>query len=474
MRLGRILVTVTGALVLVLTQTVGPAAGATHPWGKAIEVPGTGALNSGPSPDGVTTSVSCPSSGNCGAAGTYADSSGVQGFVVNQTAGTWGQAIAVPGLGALNSGGLVVMTSVSCAAADNCTAGGSYTDGAQNEQGFVVTQTAGTWSQAIEVPGLAALDSGGSARVYSVSCASAGNCTAVGSYSSSSRAGPFAATETAGAWGGAVALPGAAAKGRIALSVSCTAPGTCTAVGGDPYGPGAAFVAREQGGTWSNAQPIPGLAALNAGNGAAAQSVSCPSAGSCATVGHYTAAGGSQQAFLASEHNGTWGQAEQIPGLSALGNGLGSHAYTISCPSAGNCLAGGSYTYNRSETQGFAVMQSGGVWGNAATIPGLSSLNKAFAGVNSVSCASKGDCAIGGFYSHGKNAATTGLPFVADQTAGVLRPAQEVPGIAALNTGTALSQVLSVSCARGGTCALGGDYSTSQTGSWQAMVDSQG
>jgi len=46
----------------------------------------------------------------------------------------------------------------------------------------VVSERNGVWGRAIEVPGLAALNAGGTAGVVSVSCASAGNCAAAGDY----------------------------------------------------------------------------------------------------------------------------------------------------------------------------------------------------------------------------------------------------------------------------------------------------
>jgi hypothetical protein len=74
-------------------------------------------------------------------------------------------------------------------------------------------------------------------------------------------------------------------------------------------------------------------------------------------------------------------------------------------------------------------------WGQAIEVPGLAALNTGgFAELNSVSCASAGNCAIGGYYSRGTSVETA-RPFVAAQTGGVLRLAREVPGIAALNTG---------------------------------------
>src|SRR5215510_9370785 len=83
-------------------------------------------------------------------------------------AGTWGTAISVPGLQALNQSGVAELNSVSCGSAGNCAAGGTYQDSARHWQGFVVGKTNGTWGQAIEVPGLGTLNKGGNARISSV------------------------------------------------------------------------------------------------------------------------------------------------------------------------------------------------------------------------------------------------------------------------------------------------------------------
>jgi hypothetical protein len=55
--------------------------------------------------------------------------------------GTWGTAQEVPGTAALNSGGSAVVISVSCASAGNCAAGGFYTDSSRHEQAFVVNKS---------------------------------------------------------------------------------------------------------------------------------------------------------------------------------------------------------------------------------------------------------------------------------------------------------------------------------------------
>ena len=54
--------------------------------------------------------------------------------------GVWGRAEAVPGLAALNRGGFARVFSVSCARAGECSAGGTYTD-ASGGQGFVVNES---------------------------------------------------------------------------------------------------------------------------------------------------------------------------------------------------------------------------------------------------------------------------------------------------------------------------------------------
>jgi hypothetical protein len=121
--------------------------------------------------------------GSCTAGGSYADRSGhAQAFVVTKAGGRWRKAIEVPGTAALNTGGGAFISSVSCAAAGSCAAGGRYRDGSGHLQAFVVTKANGRWRKAIEVPGTAALNAFGLAEVNSVSCAAAGSCTAGGDY----------------------------------------------------------------------------------------------------------------------------------------------------------------------------------------------------------------------------------------------------------------------------------------------------
>ena len=96
--------------------------------------------------------------------------------------GTWGKAEEIPGLATLDSGGNARVNSVSCGPAGNCGAGGFYTDSSARVHAFVISQVNGKWGKAKEAPGTATLNTGGNAVIYSVSCAPAGNCTAGGVY----------------------------------------------------------------------------------------------------------------------------------------------------------------------------------------------------------------------------------------------------------------------------------------------------
>jgi hypothetical protein len=84
--------------------------------------------------------------------------------------------------------------------------------------------------------------------------------------------------------------------------------------------------------------------------------VSCATAGNC-TVG-VTNADDTQQAFVASQTDGAWGAAVQIPGLANLSAGRNASITSVSCGAAGNCGVVGTYTDSAGHTQAFVVSQA--------------------------------------------------------------------------------------------------------------------
>jgi hypothetical protein len=461
-----------GAGAATVTPAAASAAAQGGTWGTAAEIPGSNRLNHGGTASIGT--VSCASSTNCGAGGSY--TSGftstapvIQAFVANKTANIWRRAEEVPGTAALNTGGNAKINSVSCPAPGDCSAGGYYTDAASgHQQALVVTETGGTWGTAKEVPGSAALNAGGpGAVILSVSCAAPGDCSAGGYYSDAAgREQALVVTQTGGTWGTAEEVPGigalnAGGSARVD-SLSCGAAGDCSAGGQyasktvDGIATVQAFVASETGGTWGSAKEVPGTAALNGGGFATVNSVSCASAGNCSAGGSYTTSTPVTQAFVVSETGGTWGKARVVPGSATLNKRGLAQINSVSCSSAGNCGAAGFYLDASFNTQAFAVSESGGTWGRAEEIPGSAALDRQAPGAmtDSVSCGAPGDCSASGSYTDASGAQQA---FVADQSAGTWGSAEEVPGTAALNGG-GQAAAQSVSCAPGGLCNAVGQY----------------
>ena len=434
-----------------------PAVASGGMWGGAGEVPGT----AGDHVIGAALvgSVSCAVAGNCSAGGSYTESSdSEQAFVVNQTNGTWRKAEEIPGTAALNTGGNAETSSVSCAASGNCSAGGLYTASSQSFQAFVVNEVDGIWRKAVEVHGPASFNGVGGAGISSVSCAAAGNCSAGGGYTDSSGdSQALVVNEVNGVWGKAVEVRGIEALntggGAAISSVSCAAAGNCAAGGAYTASSGSeqAFVVNEVDGVWGKAVEVPGSAALNTGGGAAISSVSCAAAGNCAAGGAYTASSGSEQAFVVNEVDGVWGKAVEVPGSAALNTGGGAAISSVSCAAAGNCAAGGAYTNRSGIFQAFVVNEVDGVWRKAEEVPGAA---HRLGYLLSVSCATAGNCAAGGSYN---DSSGDQQAMVVKEVNGVWRKAEEVPGTAALNTG-ADAVTNSVSCASAGNCSAGGLY----------------
>jgi hypothetical protein len=57
--------------------------------------------------------------------------------VASEDNGVWGRPIQLPGLAALNKGGSAVVGSLSCPSPGTCAAAGAYTDRSGHRQGFV-------------------------------------------------------------------------------------------------------------------------------------------------------------------------------------------------------------------------------------------------------------------------------------------------------------------------------------------------
>jgi hypothetical protein len=469
------------------TRSAGTRAASTAvgTWSKAMEVPGTAALNTGGGA-GIG-SVSCGASGDCLAAGVFSTPGGFEHpFTVTQARGKWGKAQRVLGMGGLDRGNDAGIDSVSCSRPGNCTIGGSYTDKSKHERAWVASQVHGKWSRAHQLPGMAALNKGDRSTLISLSCVSIGNCTADGAYENSKgNTQPFVVSEVKGTWHDVQAVPGVAAlatAGTASIApLSCRSAGNCSA--GGTYEDGQfesdAYVVSQVHGTWGQAEPIPGLQALNTGQSVAVASVACGSSGNCLVGGSYIDPQGDRYTFVASQVNGTWATAKQVPGMAAIATRGDGEVDTLACPTAGNCVAGGIAGINNGFDingggQPFVATETNGTWGNAEVVPGAARLNSgADGGSTTLSCPRPGDCAVAGYYGVGQAGSKVyNLEvFVDSQSNGKWGRAEEIPGTAALNK-THYSWMGQVSCPVPGHCSAGGSYSDRKEHS-QAFITSQ-
>ena len=412
-------------------------------WGPAKAIPGVATLIAGSDADFASVdTISCPSAGDCLAAGSYSAKSGLfQGYVAEETRGTWHKAVPVPGLARLNTGGGVFILGGSCASPGNCAITGSYTPGkpgslADEAQAFVASETGGVWQQAITVPGTAALNAGDYAEGRAISCAAPGWCALGGDYQATSGGydQPFVASESNGKWGTAGAVPGIAAlfpRGdRQLAAVSCPAPGDCVAAGNTFAG---GFALRLSGGAWSTAVTIAGLGELDA--------LSCPAAGACVAAGS-TSFGYGGFAATAAQSAGVWGKAVMLPGAKAYTHkgkkATSSGISDLSCPAVGYCVAGGQYAVSVSDSTayfaGLLAGETAGVWGTAGLVPGLARLDTgAEGGVSNVACAAIATCVALGSYAPAGQGSGGGfrsaeLPRQPTRTALRLTHATAVPG----------------------------------------------
>jgi len=442
-------------------------------WDQAIGLTSSAGLNAGG--NAGINAISCSSAGNCSAGGSYLDASGKsQAFVMTNTNLT-GPIIEVPGTATLNAGGNAYVNSISCSSAGNCGAGGTYTDGSGNTQGFVVNEVNSTWSNATEVVDPSAKAGVGSFGINSISCAGSGSCSAVGEdLASSGSSVGYAVTETNGVWSNAIELSittsfGVGGTGLAA--VSCTSPGNCSADGNGLFPDKAAtsgtafvpYVVDEINGTWGTPIEFPGLGVLNAGMNASINDISCSSPGNCSAGGNYADGAGIAQAFVDSEYRGTWEIALQVPSISRL-TVSNSTIDSISCTSFGNCGAIGSYA-NGTKTYDFVVEEYEGTWLGAQQLPGSLFVNGTAGAPGVISCSFVDTCSAGGLYVDG---AGDFQAFVVYQLDGAWGDPIEVPGTPALNAGGEAA-VTSISCSADSSCGAGGYY-TDASSNFQAFI----
>jgi outer membrane protein OmpA-like peptidoglycan-associated protein len=298
-----------------------------------------------------------------------------------------------------------------------------------------------------------ALNTFDDASVESLSCPSAGNCAAVGYYSSGQdQYQAFVDSQSAGVWHVPVAVGLALNVDNDAdlVSVSCSSAGNCVAGGyyANALGNYEPMMVSEAGAVWSPAQQV--AAQINVANYGEIYSVSCASNANCTAVGSVSVANYEYQSIVLDEHNGVWGAPIEVATL--LNTEFYSYLNSVSCPSAGNCTAGGVYE-DHSGVQAFAISEVNGAWQSPLAI--ATTLNNGGeAQVDDVSCATNLNCVMTGYYDDDISGAYQA--FAASQVNGQWTSVHNLTST--INIGLN-AEATSVSCTSPGNCVVGGFYS---------------
>ena len=413
---------------------------------------------------------SCSSLGNCAITGIYVAKSDIAGVIESEVKGVW-RTLHVNAPGGASAAKGVTMDGVSCPADGTCVAIGQYV-AANNQLPFVVDEVAAKWHNgaALSLPANA-LATGQAATPHSIACASAGNCTVVGTYNTTATSygtEGFIASEVAGVWHRAqeVTLPaGANANPLVSLGqVSCATATNCVAVGSyiDANNVSRAIVVPEVKGVWRQALALglPGNASAYAG--AQFSEIDCTASGSCLAAGTYNTYTGAVQPLVALSVKGVWDRALQVV-LPHRAKNPATLLYGfrgVACASAGNCALGGQYVDKNGNYQGFLDNVVNGVVqiARVLALPAGATQAGHNGGVVSLSCPQAGTCVAGAAYV---NASKNYVAYLVSETHNVWSPGVTVTMPSGTQTVGVAGGIYSVDCFTASSCQVSGSYASS-------------
>jgi hypothetical protein len=372
------------ALAAALTLAAGP--------GAALAATGPGAAGAGwkiqhvPLPAGAKnaspSAVSCPSASDCVLVGFYVKPKpGGLPLAENWNGHAWSaQTVPSP-----SGGQWTELDALSCASATRCVAVGEYQQGTSLAGSMVAEQRNGsTWTAQTSFP----LPAGGQGQfLQGVWCLTASSCTAVGTYypGSGGSRHPVAEHWNGHAWAyQAVPDPGKSQNSYL-NGITCTSAGNCLAVGYyNTNGVGKPVTAQWNGHAWTLlTTPLPATAT----NGGWLSSVSCSSAADCTAVGSYWSKTTEDSYTLAEHWNGSSWAIQRTPNPSAASQ-IEDQLNDVSCVSASSCTAVGFASATSStHERPLAEYWDGSAWAVQQTAaPGADE------GLGGISCRSATTC----------------------------------------------------------------------------------
>ena len=260
-----------------------------------LPLPGDAAAN----PQVVVEDLTCPSTARCIAVGSYDDSSGnTQGLLVTRSGTSWvaTEAPLPPNAGSIPFG--VRISSVACPSTTTCVAAGHYRDSSGNFYGLLLTGSGPSWTPA-EAP-LPARASFTPVGLASVACTSTSSCVVTGySHDSAGNYHGMMLTGSGKSWTAAEAPVPTGGSFAVVGSLDCPSTGTCVVTGyyHDASNHIQGLLLTGSGTSWiAKEAPLPAGAAANPG--ALLGAVACPVTTVCVVASSYNDSSGNTQAVL--------------------------------------------------------------------------------------------------------------------------------------------------------------------------------
>jgi Dockerin type I domain len=337
------------------------------------------------SPNGSTdqwnflVNVVCLSTSDCWAVGARRNDAGFYQTLSQHWDGRSWTIVESPNQNATGSN---FIEDVSCVFANDCWAVGNYYNGTAY-QTLIERWDGHSWSVVMS-PNNSSQDN----YLDGVTCSSASDCWAVGSYSNGSGDQTLIERWDGTSWS-IVPSPSGSQESAL-LGVTCISGSDCWAVGGNGLGATTALTEHWDGSSWSIV-PTPTAATSTALHG-----IACRSASECWAVGmYYTGYGDplyltSSQTLIERWDGVSWSMVpSQNPGPQY------DHLASISCPSASECWAVGSYENSSNITYALIERWDGVSWSTVAAP------NKSFDGnLIGLGCVSSLQCwAVGQYIS---------------------------------------------------------------------------
>jgi len=300
--------------------------------------------------------------------------------------------------------------------------------------------------------------------------------------------GAFACSTSTGGTGGGggggpmvseVTLPSGASttEGAYLTAVACSTTTDCAAVGFyyDSSGNGQVMVESESAGTWGSANEITLPANADVDGGANLYAVACPTAGNCVATGTYVDTSGNSQAMVATSVAGTWGQASEVSAPTNAGTNPSAALNLVDCTSVGNCVATGLYVDTPGNGQAMIATETDSTWGAASevTLPSGADTVPGYQDgyVDDLTCPTAGHCVLVGSYAAGGSSFGDQQVMVATESSGWTASEITLPsGAYTYADGQSASfSANALACDGSGQCVAGGSYIDSSD-NYQAMV----